>query len=171
MLYDEGSTAARTSSSDTICARIRNTSDLIRPELKSLYSLWQEKAGKRRAPARSDFDVSELVPWLPHILLSDYLDNGTDARFRVVGTWIVEQYGKDHSGKTASEIDFAGRSLEILSEHNIVANAMVPHRVCGAFFKHTGARDYRTAERLLLPLSKDGAVCDKFLTAIYFIDD
>ena len=170
MLHDEGSTAPRISSSDTVCARIGNADDLIRPELKSLYSLWQEKTGKRRAPARSDFDVSELVPWLPHILLSDYLDNGADARFRVVGTWIVEQYGKDHSGKTASEINFAGRSIEILSEYNIVAKAMVPHHVCGAFFKHTGMQDYRTAERLLLPLSNDGVNCDKFLTAINFID-
>ncbi|MEP6145875.1 MAG: PAS domain-containing protein, partial [Nisaea sp.] len=75
-----------------------------------MFQFWKQKSGGRKAPARNDFDVPELLPWLPHLMLSDLLHDGTDIRFRVIGTWITEQFGRDDSGKTASEINFAGRS-------------------------------------------------------------
>tara|TARA_E500000318_G_scaffold88705_3_gene86063 strand:- start:462 stop:977 length:516 start_codon:yes stop_codon:yes gene_type:complete len=170
VFHDQSNAIANLSSSERVCAQVRNAGDLITPELRALYRLWLEKSGNRPVPARSDFDVPELVPWLPHIMLSDYLDDGNDARFRVIGTWIVDQYGKDNSGKTASEIDLYGRTQLILSEYKRTAEAMAPHQICGPFFKHSGAEGLREAERLLLPLSKDGKTCDKFLTAVYFIN-
>lgn len=169
MFHDQCNSVADLSSSERVCSRVNCADDLITPELRSLYQLWQERRGDRIAPARADFDVPELVPWLPHIMLSDYLDDGADARFRVIGTWIVDQYGKDNSGKTASAVDFHGRSQQILSEYKCVAETMMPHQICGPFFKHTGTQDFREAERLLLPLSKDGRTCDKLLTAVYFL--
>ncbi len=144
--------------------------DLIRPELSSLFQFWELKSGGRKAPARTDFDVPDLLPWLPHLMLSDFLLCGTEIRFRVIGTWIAEQYGRDDSGKTASEANCTGRNRAILSGHKIAASEMAPHKISGTFFNHTGADGFRIAERLVLPLSDDGKTCTKLLTGIYFLD-
>ncbi|MEO9959839.1 MAG: PAS domain-containing protein [Nisaea sp.] len=155
---------------DTIFSEVTRTDDLIRPELSSLFQFWKQKSGGRKAPARNDFDVPELLPWLPHLMLSDLLHDGTDIRFRVIGTWITEQFGRDDSGKTASEINFAGRSQSILAQYNLAASEMAPVKFRGAFINYTGAEDFRISERLVLPLSTDGETCTKLLTGIYFLD-
>lgn len=170
MSLDQSHAVTLSPSTETTCSRIADADQLTRPELKTLFRFWQQKAGGRKAPARTDFDVPELLPWLPHLMLSDLLDDGTDIRFRVVGTWVVEQFGRDDSGKTASEINFAGRCRAILDEYNLVASQIVPHSIRGPFFKHTGTRRFRSAERLILPLSNDGETCSKLLTGIYFLD-
>lgn len=170
MSQEQSNAVTVSPSAETVCSKIFGTDELIRPELKSLFRFWKQKAGDRKAPARADFDVPELLPWLPHLMLSDLLNDSTDIRFRVIGTWVVEQFGRDDSGKTASGINYAGRSRAILAEYNLVASSMTPHTVRGAFFNHTGAEDFRIAERLVLPLSNDGDTCTKLLTGVYFLD-
>ncbi|WP_420405279.1 PAS domain-containing protein [Nisaea sp.] len=143
---------------------------LEHPELRSLFRLWKTKARNRHAPARSEIEVIELKRWLSHVMLIDLLPDTEDVRFRVIGTWIVEQVGRDDTGKTIAEIGLTERTLSIRDEYRRAAREKTAYRSCGIFFDHAGAKDHLIAERLILPLSDDGRSCNKILSAIYFLN-
>ncbi|UUX49811.1 PAS domain-containing protein [Nisaea acidiphila] len=152
------------------CTEVTSADQLERPELRELFRLWKSKAGDRTAPSRTDIDVIELKPWLPHILLVDLMEQQADVRFRVIGTWIAEQVGRDDTGKTISEIGGTDRGKRILEEYYLAAIRFAPYRSCGTFFASAGAKSHLQAERLILPLSEDGRRCNKILSAIYFLN-
>lgn len=162
--------AVLTNSAEMDCSQVHRADQLQSLELQKIYRFWKQKAGDRLAPARADIDVPELRPWLPHVLLADLIEGDKDIRFRVIGTWIADQVGRDDTGKTLSEIDRGERSREILEEYRRAARDVLPYRACGTFFAESGAKEYIQAERLLLPFSSDGISCDKVFSAIYFLD-
>ncbi|WP_193170702.1 PAS domain-containing protein [Nisaea nitritireducens] len=143
--------------------------DLVHPELRALFSFWQAKAGTRAAPTRQDLDVFDLKQWLPHIQLVDVVENFTDIRYRVVGTWIVERYGQDDTGRTITEIGLTDHNREIRDEFLATAENMTPQSIVRPFYDQVGVKEFSSAERLMLPLSTDGRTCDKVLSAIYYL--
>lgn len=155
---------------ETDCVEIRSADQLVRPELRKLFEFWRSKAGIRPAPMRSEIEVAELRQWLPHILLSDLLEGEADIRFRVIGTWVTEQFGRDDTGRTFEEIGWNDRTRTLFEVYSRAAGTLVPQRSSGSFFSHTGTKDFLLAERLILPLSDDGRRCNKILSAIYFLN-
>ncbi|WP_193181282.1 PAS domain-containing protein [Nisaea sediminum] len=146
---------------------IRSEADLAHPELRALYSFWKDRAGDRRAPSRNDFDVLELKQWLPHLQLLDVLDDLSDVRYRVIGTWIAEFYGKDDTGKTFAEIGLNEQRRRVLSEFLTAAASMTPQAVTRPFYGQNEVKEHLLAERIILPLTTDGRRCDKLLSGIY----
>ena len=70
----------------------------------SLFSLWDEKRGQRPFPARSDFDFTDLMPWLGNLHLVAFTD--TSIRFLVYGTKIARINGRDWTGKEVTPSDY-----------------------------------------------------------------
>tara|TARA_E500000318_G_scaffold88705_3_gene86064 strand:- start:1374 stop:1781 length:408 start_codon:yes stop_codon:yes gene_type:complete len=95
---------------------VRQTSDLLHPELRALYEFWCQKSQNRLAPARKDIDALELKRWLPNIQLVDVVGGYIDIRYRVIGTWIVERFGVDDTGKTIMEIGETEYTKEVRKE-------------------------------------------------------
>jgi hypothetical protein len=65
-----------------------------RPELHALTRLWHEKAAAARGlPARADFDMRALKPFLRNI---GFLESTSDGRFRfrLFGSALVELFGE-----------------------------------------------------------------------------
>jgi hypothetical protein len=62
-----------------------------------LFRYWLAKRGGRRMPSRSDLNPAEIPHLLPHLSLVHW--SGGRLCYRLVGTAIVEQLGRDLTGK------------------------------------------------------------------------
>ena len=64
-----------------------------------LYRYWAARCGTRTMPARADLDPVAMKPYLPHLMLFDVV--GERFRYRLVGTRVVQDFGRDVTGKDA----------------------------------------------------------------------
>ncbi|TDQ84322.1 PAS domain-containing protein [Dongia mobilis] len=76
------------------------------PRVAHLYRYWRELCGGRQMPSRVDLDPAAIRDLLPYLLLVDMVGTPPRARYRVVGTVIVEMAKFDFTGLFADEIDF-----------------------------------------------------------------
>jgi hypothetical protein len=139
----------------------------LREELKALHVRWQEYCRDGGVPRRADFTPENLSPWIGHIQIVELVPAPDGPRFRVrlVGTRIVYYEGHDNTGLFLDEV----------VPRDIRDQILAPYREC----RETGEPIYSTfyscaktaisslLERLILPLSRDGAEVDQFLVAIY----
>jgi hypothetical protein len=70
-------------------------------ELRSLVELWHMKRGGRPLPARRDFLIEELRPWLGRLHVIEVLPD--DFRFAVFATTSAQRVGVELTGKLISE--------------------------------------------------------------------
>lgn len=130
------------------------------PKFRDLFAYWERKRGLRAMPRRADIDPLELKPHLGSLVLVEVLSGPERFRFRLVGTKVVEAYGRDSTGKTVEQV-FAGADpvgyaflIELFStivERRAVARASGPIRPAHQMLRNSDA--------LLLPLDAgDGTV-------------
>jgi hypothetical protein len=75
------------------------------PVLVRLYAYWDSVRQGRRMPDRRDIDPVAMGPTLlPHTMLVDVIDGGARARYRLMGTAIVERFGSDPTGRYFDEL-------------------------------------------------------------------
>lgn len=126
------------------------------PSFRSFYELWDSKRRGRKMPSRQDFDVLELKPWMPGIILVDVHWNPYRIQYRLVGTRVVAIKGMDPTGLPVSEGGHGDTLDEALENYRIVTHEQKfvydwDDTVVAPQFK-------RFAEALLLPLSSDDQV-------------
>jgi len=131
------------------------------PSLVGLYDFWRSLCGGRVAPARADFDVADLRPWLGNLMILDIEPDG-DFRYRLYGTGLVHIFGFDLSRRQVSETSHLIGDKP-LAEYRQVRDYCQP--VYAARFSPS-AREYLAVDKLALPLVEAGAV-NKILGAIY----
>lgn len=116
-------------------------------------SLWQQKAGSRAMPARSDITPRDLKDFLRNIVLFER--EGTQPsryRWRVIGTGITDILGHN-TGKTFEE-SVPGELLSRWIEcGDLVLDGGQPLRFLGRV--HLRGREYLDAEHLYVPLAND----------------
>ncbi|MFN4163470.1 MAG: PAS domain-containing protein [Ferrovibrio sp.] len=133
------------------------------PALRALYELWQAKRGDRPAPARGDFTVEELRPWLGHLMIIDC--DGEDTRYRLYGTDLVRIFGFDLTGRRVTDCASQIGDKPMLEYRQIIRSGKPIYISRGS----PSARDYLLMDKLALPLMEDGKV-NKILAAIYLSD-
>ncbi|MDW3204043.1 MAG: PAS domain-containing protein [Alphaproteobacteria bacterium] len=78
-------------------------SDVLTPRHERLLSYWRSLLPPEGGlPARRHFDPVAIPDLLSFLVLADV--EGSDLRFRVVGTEMAEAWGSDFTGKTLREI-------------------------------------------------------------------
>jgi hypothetical protein len=135
---------------------------IVSTKLRRLYSDWE---ARRHAnfPKRSDFDPVDLGYALGTLSIMEIQRAPLRFRLRLHGTKMGERLGFDLTGKFVDEApnrDWAERVREPLET---VARIGLPLRTW-----YPGERvidDIWDIERLVLPISTDGTVCDMLLTA------
>jgi len=129
--------------------------------LLALYRYWASKRGDRTMPARADIDPTEIPALLPIIVLIDIVGIG-DYRYRLAGTEIVRNFGRDMTGKTFAEVLPGGAYAEYIT--GLVNDVVSTGRALYSegVFTAEGHID-RQVRRLALPLSADGRVVDMLL--------
>lgn len=129
--------------------------------LQELYAYWQAKRGAAFAPPRAALQPQDIPALLPIVVLVDLV--GTPPRFRVrlAGTKVVEAYGAEITGRYIDELDFDELEAAVLASITEVVASGRPSVVEREYTRHDGR--HVKYERLLLPLSSDGATVDKLL--------
>jgi hypothetical protein len=139
----------------------------LRPEFEAIQGRWKELCRNGRLPARSDFPVESLTPWIGHIQIVERIGDGEQVRHRVrlSGTRIVYYEGRDNTGKFLDDVIPADQRAELLEPYHRCAASREP--VFTAFYNCSEAAISSQLERLILPLAADGKTVDQFLVAIY----
>lgn len=129
---------------------------------RQLLQDWQAQRTGDRLPTRQQFGIEDLRPYLGWICLLRVNPDRRDLVYSLIGTRIVDQVGRDNTGKAVSET-LPPEALEIymrLLEHP------QPTRTWGPVTWRN--RDYLHHESLLLPLASDGIQVDQFMVLMMF---
>jgi hypothetical protein len=140
------------------------------PAVRLLHDYWDGlRAGRRGLlPSRRDIDPLALPPaLLPFLWIVDWQPSPPRLRYRLLGTKIVQFYGRDYTGKWVDEAHGSVPELEtILEGHRRAAASGVPDWRRGK--PHLNYEKVSTLERIALPLAADGRDVDGFLMQTRF---
>lgn len=134
-------------------------------QLIGLLALWEERRRARPMPARADLPTEDLRPWLGHLILLDVLANGTDFRYRVYGSRLVDYFGVEHTGGTASMLPAETQAI-VPAEYATAWRDRRPHFVC---YHRTIRTESLPIAKLILPLSDDGETANMLLAGVYLL--
>lgn len=128
-------------------------------KLVALLEFWDGKRRGRKVPARKDFDVFELRPWLGYLHLVEVLEGGRDFRYAIYGTDLAMAFGIDLTGKTLAAVPAAVRQA-VESAYRAVRMSGEP-----LFIEDdpTFESSIERVECLILPLSTTGEGVDRLL--------
>jgi hypothetical protein len=132
--------------------------------VRQLYDHWHElRPAPGVLPGRQHFDPTALSPSvLPFLWLADVQRSPLRFRYRLLGTEHVRVLGRDYTGQWIDEAHPA--FLRSTAYHQFVAaaeRAAVGYRSGDTLI--ILPKDYRSMERLLLPLARDGRRVDMLL--------
>jgi hypothetical protein len=131
--------------------------------LAELYDHWDALRQGREMPSRGDVDVFGLKPWLGNLSLMSVIDGGADFFFRVHGSNLRELV----------DIDLTGRSLRALPYDWVTAwqaEYLEVVRTRAPVFRSrrpSVRKNFIAVEKLMLPLSVNGADVGHILYAVY----
>lgn len=141
-------------------------------DLRLLYDYWLRKRKPGGLPSRSDIDPLELPPHLwPRLMLLDLPREGNTIRIRIrlMGTHIVDAFGRDPTG------EFVGKALHANDAYRAYIQDMYESLVASRqplysenLFQLGGQYAPMLARRLSLPLAADGRTTDMALVGLIF---
>jgi hypothetical protein len=140
---------------------------MIEPRLRALYDYWGAKRRGRRMPARADIDPVDVPRLLSNLMLVSVCGEPPRFGFRLVGTEIVARYGAELTGHELDGIDLGSELGSVRAQYEETVRDSAP-----TYCRHeleTKSGKYLRYERLLLPLSRDGAHVDMLLGGIYLL--
>ncbi|WP_419902551.1 PAS domain-containing protein [Kiloniella sp.] len=128
--------------------------ELPQPELKFLFKWWNENRGDRLAASPEDVDPFKLRPVLGRIAVLDILDGGEEFKYRLYGSAIIQEPGKDLTGMLLSDIWTPLRSFFAITYRAVLL------RKEPLYTRHEPHHSLKmtTWDRLILPLSRDDNV-------------
>lgn len=137
------------------------------PELATLLAYWQEKRGAgRKMPARADIDPADpaLRSHIGYLILVDVIGRPPRFRYRLVGSRITAEVGRNATGRWLDELYAPGDYRHMIPPYLWVVQHGAPLRSTGdlGFVE----RDWLRLEALDLPLSSDGERVDVILTRV-----
>lgn len=147
--------------------KVRSDADhAMDPRVARLLALWHAKRGAAAMPSRADFAFTDFRPWLGHLAILETIEGGTDFRYVLYGTRLVEIFGFDLTGLTVRAAA-AQIGLQPLAEYRRVQATGKPDFVSRM---SPANKEYLTMTKLALPLSGDGRTVDRIISVIYRIE-
>ncbi len=121
------------------------------PDLQALHRYWMGRCRGRVMPARGDFDVVDMKPWLGNLNLVDVERNPLSFRYRVFGTNVADLLRKELTGHSIEDnppsvVEAVRISYERVVETRAPFYQRIDFIAINACFRF---------HRLLLPLSDD----------------
>ncbi len=145
--------------------------NLKSPLLAAALRYWRSKKTGDLLPGRDAIDPLELPSVLPWLNLVDVIKDGNKYRFRhrLIGTGLVERFGRDSTGAWFDDIydpEVARRHMAYLSEvvrDKRIDVARVPMPI--------PEKNFITYTRLVLPLASDGTTVDMIMVVLDFDEE
>ncbi|MDJ0948683.1 MAG: PAS domain-containing protein [Alphaproteobacteria bacterium] len=138
------------------------------PGARELYAYWAAKKPKDGLPSRKQVDPIDISKLLPRIFLADVVwDAGKPRiRFRLVGSTLVERFGRDISGLWMDEAYDDDYLQEVLPGYLEMVETRKPHyaRLTATY----ADKEHMTYCRLICPLASDGQNIDMIIGFIDF---
>lgn len=134
------------------------------PLLAGLLAYWQEKRGGRLMPSRADIDPADVAlrGHVGFIVLTDVVGRPPRFRYRLIGSRITAEVGRDSTGKWLDELYAPDDYEYMIVAYRWVVENRAPIRITGDL-RHAD-RDWLDMESLDLPLSSDAETVDVILT-------
>lgn len=129
--------------------------------LRAVHAYWQARRGAHGMPGRADIRPEDLSHSLGWINLIDVRPRMPVFRFRLVGTDIVQAYGRDVTGRGVRDLtppDYA----ELI--HAAFAEAVRQRRPVLHELRFSDGWKTHAMRRLTLPLTSDGGAVDMLMT-------
>ncbi len=101
--------------SDVPLPTLQPAADADNPAVKALYALWQELPRRGCWPDWGDLDKTRLGRWMGWLMVYEGIDGWRDARYRLVGTGLVDHAGYDLTGRLVSEAVYATTPARLLT--------------------------------------------------------
>lgn len=96
--------------------------------LTRLLAYWSAKRGDRPAPGRGDLDPLDIPDLLPIISLIDVLRDPLRFRYRLVGTAVVEAFGRDGTGRFVDDSLYGADAPAVFASFERIATEARPFR-------------------------------------------
>lgn len=136
---------------------------VAQPLLRELVGYWLAAARDRDMPARGDIDPAEIPRLLPYVSLCEYLPDSGRFRYRLIGDHVRTVYDSNVSGRYLDEmVSTEAPRLALYHFRKLVELPCAVHIRGRLYAEATTAAQ---GERVLLPLSADGANVDMVLGA------
>jgi hypothetical protein len=134
--------------------------DLWHPALGRALAYWESQRGERPFPCRNDISPDGMKSFLRHVMLVDVSYDPLDFVYRVFGTAIATAHKEDYTGRSVRALDPKTFSDLVWSQYceALERRAPILHGVLFVTADHCSKY-----QRLILPLSTDGATIDKLL--------
>lgn len=127
-------------------------------QVRRVFCFWIARRPQGAMPLRRDINPMGLPPdCLPHLFMYR-LEPGKRLRCVLIGTAIVRVVGHDETGRYLDELLRGSAAATRLRLFDRVVEDGYPLYYTGPAVLPT--REARRVERLLLPLSSDGRICD-----------
>jgi hypothetical protein len=136
--------------------------------LRAVLQYWLAIHPRDRLPSRSGFDPSEVPAALGGMVLTAVERDPFRFRIRLMGTAVVQAFGKDHTGKYLDEALPGVRETVIHTDRVRVAETGLPsylHGEASTPFK----LDFAPLERVYLPFASDGRTVDMILSMMIYV--
>lgn len=134
------------------------------PSLVRFLELWEQIRGNRPFPARADFAIADLKPWIGRLNLVAV--EGDDGRFLVFCQESLQRYGREMTGRRMSDFEPAALAHAAVADHRaFMAGGGLP--MAKIVSDQFGGRVLRWT-RLAVPLATDGTTVDKYFVALDF---
>ena len=134
-------------------------------KLTRMLGYWRSLATEGGFPTRGAIDPLSIPELLPYILLLDV--ENQDFRFRLVGEVVNTRYGGQIKGRSLTELLEGDILAETLDEHFRCISSIAP-----VFTRNTvytiDSDDMKLYQRLILPLSDDGAQVQAIAGVMHF---
>jgi hypothetical protein len=132
------------------------------PKIRALHAYWTRKRGERAMPRRADLDPIEIPTLLPHVFLIDVKREAPQLLiYRVFGTALVELFGFDFTAQEVGKGTLPEHLPEMRERYGRVIRERQP------YYHRTRLRDrlndFTDVDRVILPLSVDGARVDQMI--------
>lgn len=135
------------------------------PRIRAFYEYWASKRGRRTMPSRSDINPSEIVAFLPSVIILDVISqNPLRLRYRLVGTMEAEARGGDPTGKLVGEAFYGRSAHEVLENYRLAVTRAAP--VYDGDYVSLPTPENGALEEMgtiLLPLSDDDQTVNKVI--------
>jgi hypothetical protein len=132
---------------------------ILSPRVRSLHAYWESLRGLRPAPAWTEIDPASMRSFLSFVVVTDFIADPFDVRFRIVGTSIVEAYGEDFTGRRLGELEATGGHALWYEIYQQVIAATQPRY--GRYFIVSDRGERMDVDFGIFPLSMDGRRVDR----------
>lgn len=132
------------------------------PKIREIYDYWRAIHPAEGLPGRQHFDPLDVPSLLPNIMLIDVPTETSDFAFRLLGTSVEYFFGGNLQGKPVVNAYTAGHESPAYQDVSGVHADREPRWWKGRA-RYVRNRDHLVAERIHLPLARDGARVDMIL--------